>query len=85
MSTRSVSRWGLRWGGVTAVIALAMVLVQCAPRGAETRRAAGSSDAAISAQKTYVAPGDLDEYYMFSSGGHSGNVYIYGLPSMRHL
>jgi nitrous-oxide reductase len=40
---------------------------------------------AIAAQKTYVAPGDLDEYYMFSSGGHSGQVYVYGVPSMRHL
>jgi nitrous-oxide reductase len=40
---------------------------------------------AIAAQKTYVPPGDLDEYYMFSSGGHSGQIYVYGLPSMRHL
>ncbi len=22
---------------------------------------------------------------MFASGGHSGNVYVYGIPSMRHL
>ena len=22
---------------------------------------------------------------MFASGGHSGQVYVYGLPSMRHL
>ena len=40
---------------------------------------------AVAAQKTYVAPGDLDEYYMFASGGHSGQVYVYGVPSMRHL
>ena len=32
-----------------------------------------------------MAPGDLDEYYMFSSGGHSGKIYVYGVPSMRHL
>jgi nitrous-oxide reductase len=43
------------------------------------------SDVAVAAQKVYVAPGDLDEYYMFSSGGHSGQVYVYGLPSMRHI
>jgi nitrous-oxide reductase len=46
---------------------------------------AGVSDVAVAAQKTYIAPGDLDEYYLFASGGHSGQVYVYGVPSMRHL
>src|SRR4029450_9599511 len=41
--------------------------------------------AAAAAMKVYVAPGDLDEYYMFASGGHSGQVYVYGVPSMRPL
>jgi nitrous-oxide reductase len=27
----------------------------------------------------------MDEYYIFYSGGHSGNVYVGGAPSMRHL
>ena len=35
--------------------------------------------------KVYVAPGDLDEYYLFASGGHSGQIYVYGLPSARHI
>ena len=55
---------------------------------ARSRGAAGGgaqSDVAVAAQKVYVAPGDLDEYYMFASGGHSGQVYVYGVPSMRHL
>jgi nitrous-oxide reductase len=49
------------------------------------RSGGATSDVAVAAQKTYVAPGDLDEYYMFASGGHSGQVYVYGVPSMRHL
>jgi nitrous-oxide reductase len=74
------------WTGA-ALFVVALVASRCAPSapaGAK-RAAAGVSDLAVAAQKVYVAPGDLDEYYMFASGGHSGNVYVYGVPSMRHL
>ncbi|MGZ8455072.1 MAG: Sec-dependent nitrous-oxide reductase [Gemmatirosa sp.] len=35
------------------------------------------------ASKVYVAPGQHDEYYSFLSGGFSGQVAVYALPSGR--
>ncbi|WP_163969552.1 Sec-dependent nitrous-oxide reductase [Oceanobacillus halotolerans] len=42
-----------------------------------------SADNKTNAEKVYVAPGEQDDYYMMASGGHSGQLFVYGLPSMR--
>ena len=49
----------------------------CKPRGIQQ---AISADAA---SKVYVAPGKHDEFYNFVSGGFSGQLSVYGLPSGR--
>lgn len=37
----------------------------------------------LAAAKTYQPSGRRDEYLVFSSGGQSGQVIVYGVPSMR--
>ena len=64
-------------------VIMALALVGCG--GKKEGRGGARSDVQTAALKTYVAPGDLDEFYSFKSGGHSGQVYIYGVPSMRHI
>jgi len=39
----------------------------------------------LAAAKTYTPTGGRDEYLAFSSGGQSGHVIVYGIPSMRIL
>ncbi len=40
-------------------------------------------DDAIAALKTYMPSGRIDDYILFASGGHSGQVFVIGVPSMR--
>lgn len=48
--------------------------------GMQTGGAAGDA-----ASRVYVAPGEYDEFYAFFSGGFSGQLSVYGLPSGRLL
>jgi len=70
-----------------AAIAIVMLIIVCGGPGERGRGgpATGRSDITDAALKTYVPPGDLDEYYLFYSGGHSGQIFVAGVPSMRHI
>ena len=37
------------------------------------------------AVSTFTPPGKYDDYFIISSSGHAGQVFVYGLPSMRLL
>ena len=39
----------------------------------------------LAAAKTYTPSGGRDKYIIFSSGGQSGQIMVYGVPSMRLL
>ncbi len=62
-----------------AILGLAMVFTGCNDAGKSSNGALSSS----AAEKVYVAPGEQDEFYAFLSGGYSGNLTVYGLPSGR--
>jgi nitrous-oxide reductase len=86
---------GKIWAGsvsVAAVFALSLA-VACAEGGAGGDAGVGDIAAArglsqadvLAAVQTYVPTGKIDDYVMFSSGGHGGQVLVIGVPSMRLL
>ncbi|HSE18727.1 MAG TPA: Sec-dependent nitrous-oxide reductase [Pyrinomonadaceae bacterium] len=75
------NKWTWFGLGILCTLIIGGVLASCSRRPKTVER----GDVAEAAIATYVAPGDTDEYYLFYSGGHSGNVYVAGVPSMRHI
>jgi nitrous-oxide reductase len=68
-------------------IKIASVALMCAVAGFTSCKPKNTSNAVSgdAASKTYVAPGKYDEIYNFVSGGFSGQMSVYGLPSGRLL
>ena len=82
------------------LVALSLTVVTAGALGGCSRRSAGGGQAdllqiaetrgltpedAARAIKTFVPPGGRDEYLLFASGGHSGQVHVMGVPSLRLL
>ncbi len=70
--------------------ALCTVIVLLAPgcgqkKSASATKGLNEAERASMALASFVAPGEKDDYYLFYSGGHSGQVFVAGLPSMRHI
>src|ERR1043166_4117961 len=63
-----------------AVAATAVAFTSCGKKSGTSE-----ADRTANALASYVAPGEKDEYYLFYSGGHSGQVFVAGIPSMRHI
>ncbi|MEK8179178.1 Sec-dependent nitrous-oxide reductase [Flavobacterium buctense] len=65
---------------VKAIFAIALgsaLFTSCKPKNS------GDAVSGDAAQKAYVGPGKYDEFYNFVSGGFSGQLSVYGLPSGR--
>ncbi|MBT3442292.1 MAG: Sec-dependent nitrous-oxide reductase [Flavobacteriaceae bacterium] len=58
-----------------------MLLTSCGNNNGKNKSSGALNSS--NAEKVYVAPGEHDEFYAFLSGGYSGNVTVYGLPSGR--
>ena len=65
---------------LAAAIVATLFMASCGNLGDSQRNGALNSSIA---EKVYVAPGERDEQYGFLSGGYSGNLTVYGLPSGR--
>ncbi len=69
----------LKYLPVIGAVALVVGMNACKPKNA------GNAVTGDAAAKAYVAPGKYDEFYNFLSGGFSGQMSVYGLPSGRLL
>lgn len=58
-------------------VGMVWAITGCKPKNA------GNALSGDAAERVYVAPGKYDEFYNFVSGGFSGQVSVYGLPSGR--
>src|SRR5262249_57137028 len=76
--------WGTGGGG-GASLAAASVAGLPAEANRLIKERGLSPDDVTGALATYMPTGKLDDYVMFASGGHSGQVLAIGLPSMRLL
>ncbi len=73
---------------INILVSLVLVagMVSCNNGNQQKGKRGGQGGLATNAaERVYVAPGEHDEFYGFMSGGFSGQLGVYGLPSGRLL
>lgn len=89
---------GIKWISAAGVVVVLALLMMCGRPGENAGPVSGGEDLQsiaqargltpadlVAAAKTYMPTGKYDEYLIFGSGGHSGQVLVVGVPSMRLL
>jgi nitrous-oxide reductase len=77
-----------KWIPITSGLAVGFIAAAIAWGGnftpsSKVETAAGGKKS--DAEKVYVPLGQKDQYYLMASGGHSGQLFVYGVPSMREI
>ena len=76
------------WGILVSIVLMSSLLSVTATaenlQQVMKRRGLSQTDI-LAAAKTYTPTGDRDEFVAFASGGQSGHIIVYGIPSMRIL
>src|SRR5690554_2954188 len=65
------------------LLAAASLMTSCGNSGTKNKNGTEGALTKNAAEQVYIAPGEHDDYYAFISGGYSGNLLVYGLPSGR--
>lgn len=75
--------FSMKRAGLSVVLLAAVFVSLYFFGGCQSGQQGGVMGSGDEATHVYVPPGEYDEFYSFMSGGFSGNVTVYGLPSGR--